>query len=111
MKIFDSKSGQPVSSLLIDHLVMSIETKKQFEDIGYYLWRFRHSTFGYKLRGWTINLLAMRALEFKAYDALLELLTDSDKFGKVFTLKNIYTPTFSGLENNTFYELLCGQRQ
>jgi len=73
--------GQAVSSLLIDHLIMSIETKKQFEDIGYYLWRFRHSAFGYKLRDWTKNLLAMRALELNAYDALVEILNDSDKFG------------------------------
>merc|ERR1712176_1661557 len=32
--------GQAVSSLLIDHLIMSIETKKQFEDIGYYFGAF-----------------------------------------------------------------------
>ena len=82
---FQSWKGQAVSSLLIDHLIMSIETKKQFEDIGYYLWRFRHSAFGYKLRDWTKNLLAMRALELNAHDALVEILNDSDKFGKVFT--------------------------
>jgi hypothetical protein len=28
-----------VPSLLIDQLIEQIETKKQFQDIGYYLWR------------------------------------------------------------------------
>ena len=86
MPSIQSWKGQAVSSLLIDHLIMSIETKKQFEDIGYYLWRFRHSAFGYKLRDWTKNLLAMRALELNAHDALVEILNDSDKFGKVFKI-------------------------
>ena len=73
--------GESVPSLLIDQLIIKIETTKQFEDIGYYLWRFRHSVFGYKMRPWTQYLLTVKGVELEAYDTLTEMITDSDKFG------------------------------
>ena len=62
-------------------MVAKVETAKLFDDVGYYLLRFRHSVFGYKLRPWTVYLLTMKGIEFDAYDTLTQYLTDSEKYG------------------------------
>ena len=75
--------NQPVPSLLIDQLINSASSKKQFEDIGYYFWRFRLSVFGYKLRPWTNYLITIKGIELDAFDTLVEMLNDSDKYGQI----------------------------
>jgi len=72
---------EPIPSLLIDEMIVKVETAKLFDDLGYYLLRFRHSAFGYKLRPWTVYLLTMKGIEFDAYDTLTQYLTDSEKYG------------------------------
>jgi len=73
--------GEPVPSILLDQLIQTIETKKQFIDISYHLWRFRHSPFSYKMRPWTNYFLITKGVNLGAYEALVELLLKSETYG------------------------------
>lgn len=86
--------GEPVPSILLDQLIQTVETKKQFIDISYHLWRFRHSPFSYKMRPWTnyflitkgsktvfSNLKLVLGVRLGAFEALVELLLKSETYG------------------------------
>ncbi|CAG5108617.1 Oidioi.mRNA.OKI2018_I69.chr1.g3877.t2.cds [Oikopleura dioica] len=73
--------GEPVPSILLDQLIQTVETKKQFIDISYHLWRFRHSPFSYKMRPWTNYFLITKGVRLGAFEALIELLLKSETYG------------------------------
>uniref|UniRef100_H2YR64 Uncharacterized protein n=1 Tax=Ciona savignyi TaxID=51511 RepID=H2YR64_CIOSA len=70
----------PISSLMIDRLVETIESPDHLHGSKYYLHKFRFSENGYYLRPWTVHTFVEKCLKFDP-EVLIDCLKNKKHYG------------------------------